>query len=145
MVGMPGADSAGRAVGTTIKGARAAARGGHRTATWIGRRVGTFRRLGGAGEVGMIRLLDLHAASCAGDTLITMGLATTVFFNAQVGQARGQVALYLLITMVPFAILAPVVGPVLDHFRHGRRYALAITMAGRAFLAWVISDHLFGW
>jgi hypothetical protein len=38
-----------------------------------------------------------------------------------------------------------VVGPLLDHFRHGRRYALAVTMLGRAFLAYVISDHLLGW
>jgi MFS family permease len=90
----------------------------------------------------MMRLLDLHAASCAGDTLVTMGLATTVFFHASVGQARGNVALYLLITMVPFAILAPIVGPLLDRFRHGRRYALAVTMFGRAFLAWAISDYI---
>jgi MFS family permease len=52
--------------------------------------------------------------------------------------------LYLLITMLPFALLAPVVGPVLDHFRHGRRYALAVTMLGRAFLAYMISEHLTG-
>jgi hypothetical protein len=37
-----------------------------------------------------------------------------------------------------------VVGPLLDHFRHGRRYALATTMLGRAFLAYVISDNLLG-
>ena len=51
-------------------------------------------------------------------------------------------ALYLLVTMVPFALLAPVVGPLLDRFRHGRRYALAATMLGRAFLAWLISDYI---
>ncbi len=51
----------------------------------------------------MIRLLDLHAASCAGDTLVTMGLARPIFFNVPVGEARGRVALYLLITMAPFA------------------------------------------
>src|SRR3569833_2285723 len=93
----------------------------------------------------MIRLFDLHAVSCAGDALIAIGLAGTIFFNVPLGEARGKVALYLLITMVPFALLAPVVGPLLDHFRHGRRYALAVTMLGRAFLAYVISDHLFGW
>jgi MFS family permease len=93
----------------------------------------------------MIRLFDLHAVSCAGDTLIAIGLAGTIFFNVPLGEARSKVALYLLITMVPFALLAPVVGPLLDHFRHGRRYALAVTMLGRAFLAYVISDHLFGW
>ncbi len=141
---MPGADSAGRAVGTTIKGARATARGARGMTRWVGRHVGTFRRKGGAGEVGMMRLLDLHAASCAGDTLITMGLAGTIFFNADVTQARGRVALYLIVTMIPFALLAPVVGPLLDRFRHGRRYALAVTMLGRAFLAWLISDYIHG-
>ncbi len=90
----------------------------------------------------MMRLFDLHAASCAGDTLITIGLAGTIFFNVPLGEARSKVALYLLVTMVPFALLAPVVGPMLDHFRHGRRYALAATMLGRAFLACVISDNL---
>src|SRR5947209_617876 len=103
------------------------------------------RRRGGGGEVGMMRLLDLHAVSCAGDTLVTMGLAGTAFFRAQdPGAARGQVGLYLLLTMAPFALIAPVVGPVLDRFRHGRRVALAVTMFGRAFLAWVISDYIHG-
>ncbi|HZD97560.1 MAG TPA: MFS transporter, partial [Micromonosporaceae bacterium] len=137
-----GRSTAGRAVGTTIKGARVAARGGSRAGRWAIRNVAFMRTKSGAGEIGMIRLLDLHAASCAGDTLVTMGLATTVFFQAPVGEARSRVALYLLITMLPFAILAPIVGPVLDRFRHGRRYALAVTMLGRAFLAWAISDYL---
>jgi MFS family permease len=139
---MPVKSTAGRAVGTTIKGARLTARGGTRAGRWIGRNVGFFRNRSGAGETGMIRLLDLHAASCAGDTLVTLGLAGTIFFNVPVGEARGRVALYLLITMAPFALLAPVVGPLLDRFRHGRRYALALTMLGRAFLAWLISDYL---
>ncbi|MQA24554.1 MAG: MFS transporter [Micromonosporaceae bacterium] len=90
----------------------------------------------------MVRLLDLHAISCAGDTLVALGLAGTIFFTVPVGEARGRVALYLLVTMAPFALLAPVVGPMLDRFRHGRRYALATTMLGRAFLAWVIADNL---
>ena len=92
----------------------------------------------------MVRLFDLHAVSCAGDTLIAIGLAGTIFFNVPLGEARSKVALYLLVTMVPFAMLAPVVGPLLDHFRHGRRYALAATMLGRAFLAWLISDYMHG-
>jgi MFS family permease len=137
-----GRSTAGRAVGTTIKGARVAARGGSRAGRWAVRNVAFVRNKSGAGEIGMMRLLDLHAASCAGDTLVTIGLATTVFFQSPVDQARSRVALYLFITMVPFAILAPIVGPVLDRFRHGRRYALAVTMLGRAFLAWAISDYL---
>ncbi len=134
--------SLGKTVGYTIKSARLTARGGRRMTHWATRRVLFFRDRGGAGEVGMMRLLDLHALSCAGDTLITMGLAGTVFFAADARAARSGVALYLLITMAPFALIAPVVGPVLDRFRHGRRWALAVTMLGRAFLAWLISDYI---
>ncbi|HEV7896341.1 MAG TPA: MFS transporter [Planosporangium sp.] len=118
---------------------------GVRTARFVARNALVARQRGGAGEAGMMRLLDLHAASCAGDTLVAIGLAGTIFFNIPVGEARGRVALYLLVTMLPFALLAPVVGPVLDRFRHGRRYALALTMLGRFFLAYMISEHIGGY
>jgi hypothetical protein len=141
----------GKIVRVTVRGGRGVARGVRATASgatttsrWVRRNVGSARQRSGAGNIGMMRLLDLHAVSCAGDTLITIGLAGTIFFGVPAGEARGRVALYLLITMVPFALLAPVVGPVLDRFRHGRRYALAATMLGRAFLAWVIGENLLG-
>ncbi|MEV4637833.1 MFS transporter [Actinoplanes sp. NPDC049548] len=142
---MPLLPSIGRTVGTGVKAMRMLVRGGLRGSAWATRRVGDARARGAANEIGMIRLFDLHAISCAGDTLIAIGLAGTIFFNVPLGEARSKVALYLLITMVPFALLAPVVGPLLDHFRHGRRYALAVTMLGRAFLAYVIADNLLGW
>lgn len=113
-----------------------------RAGEYTGHRLRWLRDRSAKGEIGMARLLDLHAASCAGDSLVAIGLAGTIFFSVPVGEARGRVALYLLLTMAPFALLAPVVGPVLDRFQHGRRYALASTMLGRAFLAWVISDNL---
>jgi hypothetical protein len=134
--------SFGHVVGTAIGGTRRVARGTFRSGRWVGRRVGRVKERGAAGETGMMRLFDLHAASCAGDTLVTVGLAGTIFFSAPIGEARTKVALYLFVTMVPFALLAPVVGPLLDHFRHGRRAALAATMLGRAFLAWLISDYI---
>jgi MFS family permease len=90
-------------------------------------------------------MFELHAASCAGDALVAIGLAGTIFFNVPVGDARGRVALYLLVTMAPFALLAPLVGPVLDRFRHGRRYALATTMLVRGFLAYVIASDMGSW
>ncbi|MBQ1022095.1 MFS transporter [Micromonospora ureilytica] len=134
----------GRTVGTGIRAIRLLLRGSVGSGRWVTRRAGRARARGAGGEVGMVRLFDLHALSCAGDTLIAIGLAGTIFFNVPLGEARSKVALYLLVTMVPFAMLAPVVGPLLDHFRHGRRYALAATMLGRAFLAWLISDYIHG-
>lgn len=141
---MPLLPTVGRAIGTGIKAIRLLVRGSVRGSVWATRTVGTARARGAANEIGMVRLFDLHALSCAGDTLIAIGLAGTIFFSAPLGEARSKVALYLLITMVPFALLAPVIGPLLDHFRHGRRYALATAMLGRAFLAFMISDHLHG-
>lgn len=135
---------AGRTVGTVIRAVRLLVRGTAGSGRWTIRRILHVRARSAGGETGMIRLFDLHALSCAGDTLVTIGLAGTIFFSATPGEARSRVALYLLVTMVPFALLAPVVGPLLDHFRHGRRYALATTMLGRAFLAWLISDYIHG-
>ncbi|MFC0004989.1 MFS transporter [Micromonospora siamensis] len=132
----------GRTVGTGIRATRLLLRGSVSSGRWMTRRAGSARARSAGNEVGMVRLFDLHAVSCAGDTLIAIGLAGTIFFDVPLGEARNKVALYLLVTMVPFAMLAPVVGPLLDHFRHGRRYALATTMLGRAFLAWLISDYL---
>ena len=45
----------------------------------------------------------VHLASAAGDALVAVSLADSVFFSLPVGQARTHVALYLAITMAPFA------------------------------------------
>ncbi|HET8680268.1 MAG TPA: MFS transporter [Micromonosporaceae bacterium] len=141
---MPVIRALAQAVGTSLRAARAVVRRTLASGRWATRKARSVRDRGAAGEAGMTRLFDLHAASCAGDTLVAIGLAGTIFFSVPAGEARGKVALYLLVTMVPFALLAPVVGPLLDQFRHGRRYALATTMLGRAFLAWMISDYING-
>ena len=49
-------------------------------------------------------------------------------------------ALFLGLTMLPFAIVAPLIGPFLDRFSHGRRWAIGATMAIRAFLCWVLAS-----
>lgn len=98
----------------------------------------------GAGESGLGRLIELHGVNTAGDAMVAVALANTLFFSVPAGEARGRVALYLLITMAPFAVMAPVIGPLLDRFRHGRRYAIAITLLVRAFLAWVLAGAVDG-
>ena len=71
--------------------------------------------------------------------MIAVCLAGTIFFSAARSEQRAQVALYLLVTMAPFAIVAPFVGPALDRLQRGRRLALAATALGRAVLAWVMA------
>ncbi|WP_436776815.1 MFS transporter [Yinghuangia sp. YIM S09857] len=103
---------------------------------------GRFRRAAdskGAKESGLGKLIELHAINNAGDALVTIALATTVFFSVPTGEARDRVALYLLITMAPFALMAPVIGPLLDRLRRGRRVAMAVTMLVRAVLAFMMA------
>jgi MFS family permease len=84
-------------------------------------------------------VVELHFVNLAGDAALTVSLAGTIF-AIPTDEARGQVAQFLLLTMAPFALLAPFVGPLLDRFRHGRRWAIGTTLALRAFLCWVLAD-----
>ncbi|WP_405807736.1 MFS transporter [Streptomyces sp. NBC_00210] len=93
----------------------------------------------GAGESGLGKLIELHAVNGAGDVMITVALASTVFFSVPTDEARGRVALYLAVTMLPFTLLAPVIGPLLDRIPHGRRAAMAGSMLTRAVLALTMS------
>jgi MFS family permease len=99
-------------------------------------------RSGGADESGLAPLLELSFFSSAGDALITVALAGSQFLSVNPGEARGKVALYLLVTMAPFALLAPVVGPTLDRFPNGRRVALGVTMLARAALAFMLAGQV---
>lgn len=83
--------------------------------------------------------MELHAFNAAGDAAVAVSLAGTLFFTVPSGEARGQVATFLLLTMLPFAVVAPLIGPFLDRFRRGRRWAIGGTMAARAWLCWILA------
>lgn len=105
------------------------------------RGISAASRAEGAGESGLASLIWTNATQMAGDAMIAVCLAGTIFFSAATSQQRTNVALYLLITMAPFAVVAPVLGPLLDRLHHGRRLALAGTMLGRALLAYVMAAN----
>ncbi|WP_063932590.1 MFS transporter [Jiangella alkaliphila] len=129
-----------RAAGATGRAAKTAASGTSRAARFSADRLHRAAEAKGAGKTGMSRLIELNAASSFADALVTVALAGTLFFSVSTSEARGNVALYLLITMAPFAVVAPVLGPFLDRFSHGRRWAIGFTAASRGFLAWVAAD-----
>lgn len=105
------------------------------------RRIGAASRSEGASESGLTGLVWTNATQMAADAMIAVCLAGTIFFSAATTQQRTNVALYLLITMAPFALVAPVLGPLLDRMHRGRRLALAGTMLGRALLAYVMAAN----
>ncbi len=114
---------------------RLIARGG--ASAFLGAR--RFTSSGGAKESGLSRLLELHAFNTAGDAAVAVSLAGTLFFTVPTEQASSQVALFLVLTMLPFAVVAPLIGPFLDRFRRGRRWAIGTTLAVRAFCCWVLA------
>ena len=80
--------------------------------------------------------------STGGDTLVTMALAGSLFFSISPGAARSKVALYLALTMAPFAVVAPWLGPLLDRSRSGRRTMVIASNAGRAIVCAFMAGHL---
>jgi hypothetical protein len=129
-----GLAEAGRA---TTRVARSAAGG-------VGRFVHRFSGASGAGRTGLSALIELTAAGSAADAFVAVALAGTVFFNTSLHQARSQVVLYLVLTMAPFALLAPFIGPMLDRVRQGRRYIMMGTLLARGLLCWAMSGAVQG-
>ncbi|BDB59115.1 MULTISPECIES: MFS transporter [Rhodococcus] len=110
--------------------------------------IATFRRAAtadGADKSGLTALTYATMANFASDAAIAVALANTLFFSAATGEDRTKVALYLLITIAPFAIIAPLIGPLLDRLQHGRRVALATSFALRTVLAVVLVFNFDSW
>lgn len=75
-----------------------------------------------------------HFTSVAGDAMLAIALADSVFFSLPVGEAKLRVAAYLAITMLPLALAAPFLVPVLDRAGPRRLIAFA-SAAARAAIA----------
>jgi MFS family permease len=142
------ARTVGRGLGTGAKATARGMAGAGRMTGRMGRAVGRNARRAagaqGAEQSGLNRLIYLHFFNTAGDAAVAISLAGSLFFQVPSGEARGQVALFLGLTMLPFAIVAPLIGPFLDRFSHGRRWAIGATQAIRAFLCWALAGAISG-
>ncbi|MGV0625982.1 MFS transporter [Mycolicibacter minnesotensis] len=98
----------------------------------------------GADKSGLTALTWPVVANFAVDAAMAVALANTLFFAAAAGESKGRVALYLLVTIAPFAVIAPLIGPALDRIQHGRRAALAMSFALRTALALVLIANYDG-
>lgn len=72
-------------------------------------------------------LRRIHALSISSDTLMTIALAGSLFFSISPGEARSKVTLYLLFTMAPFAVLAPLISPIIDRGPRIRRVVVILS------------------
>ncbi len=78
------------------------------------------------------------SANVAGDTLVTVALAGTLFFSVPTADARGNVALYLGLTLAPFAVVAPILGTLFARLRGAYRAVLTVAAVLRMLLAVVM-------
>lgn len=124
---------------------RGAARRSRRFAVGSVRAFQRAARADGADRSGLTALTYATMMTYAVDAAVAVALANTLFFAAAKAQSITNVSLYLAITAAPFALIAPVVGPLLDRIQRGRRVALAVTFAGRAALSVVMAFEYHSW
>jgi hypothetical protein len=87
-------------------------------------------------------LILFQGSGAAGDAIVALALAGTLFFSVPEATARGRVALYLALTVAPFAVIAPLLSRVLDLHRAALRWALLVAAVGRGALAWTMATRL---
>jgi len=88
------------------------------------------------------RLARTHGLSAGGDALVAIALADSLFFSIDPNDARWQVALYLMLTMAPFAVVAPFLGPAMDRLAGGHRFMMILAAGARSILALVMAFNV---
>jgi hypothetical protein len=77
----------------------------------------------------------------AGDSALAAVLVGSVFISSP-DAARSKVLLFQLISVAPFAVVAPLIGPTVDRVPGGRRFVVQITAMARAALYLVMIFHV---
>ena len=97
----------------------------------VGRKIeGQFSRHGWAFR----RLAISHATNVAGDALVALALADTLFFSVPTTEARGNVVAFLLLTLAPFAVIGPLLGSLVHRLPRSHRAGLVFGSLGRVVL-----------
>ncbi|HEY7324650.1 MAG TPA: MFS transporter [Streptosporangiaceae bacterium] len=131
-----------RAGRSILAASKRAGRAAAATTSGTSRFVHRLSGASGANRTGFSHLLELTAAGGVGDAFVAIALAGSLFFSASVSQAQGRAAVALLVTIAPYAILAPLIGPLLDRIRQGNKLILTGTLLARALLCWGMSGAI---
>jgi len=68
----------------------------------------------------------------AGDAFMAISLADSLFLSISPDAARTRVILFLAVSMAPFAVVAPLIGPLIDRMRGGQRIVVIVVSVLRA-------------
>jgi MFS family permease len=95
------------------------------------------------GEPALVPLSIALAFAAIADAFVAVSLADSLFFNLSPDASRRQVLIYLIITVAPLAVLAPLIGPAVDRFRTRQRLLASICFALRAVFCVALASSLF--
>jgi predicted MFS family arabinose efflux permease len=87
-------------------------------------------------------LVLTHAIDDFADALVTLSLAGSLFFRVSLEASRTRILLYLVLTAVPLAAVAPLVGPLVERTRTGYRQIIVLSEAVRVLLALALAREL---
>lgn len=93
-------------------------------------------------ETAFTKLAKVHVLSIIGDGAIAVALAGSIFFSIDPAAARLNVMLYLVLTIAPFAIVTPLLGPAIDRAAGGRRGMIIGSLVLRMIIALLMSRHI---
>lgn len=91
------------------------------------------------------RLARTQVLLMAGEALMALALAGSLFFSIEPDAARQRIALYLALTMAPFTLVSPLIGPLIDRARGGRRTMVVLTAGVRSLLCLAMIPVLDDW
>ena len=94
------------------------------------------------GPAPLARQVQTHALSSAADAFFTVSLAGSLFFNVSIDAARPRILVYLLVTMAPFTVVAPLAGRAIDWRAGGPRLIVALSCAGRGVACLLLANDL---
>ncbi|MEO6654050.1 MAG: MFS transporter [Ilumatobacteraceae bacterium] len=94
------------------------------------------------GPPGIDRLTLAHCVHSAAEAFFTVSMAGSVFFSVSPDAARPRVLLFLVVTLAPFLVMAPLIGPLVDRVRGGLVGTMTVTFVGRCCLALLLAENL---
>ena len=88
------------------------------------------------------RLTITQCIHAAAEAFFAVSMAGSIFFSVSPDAARPRVLLFLVLTLAPFLVMAPLVGPVVDRVRGGLASTLVVSFVLRAVLALMLAENL---
>jgi len=78
----------------------------------------------------------------AAEVFFTISMAGSIFFSVSPDAARPRVLLFLVVTLAPFLVMAPLIGPFVDRVRGGLVGTMTATFVARCCLALLLAGNL---